>query len=231
MRRLYEVLGVSEDAPPEDIERAYKRLASRYHPDKNIGNEAAASELFKEMKEAYECLIDPERRQQYDETGDSSLKNENPAEDLFFHLLNEITEHVESACEIIQKLRLVLEQMMESTLDRKFEVERKITVARSMWTSVRYRGKRSNVIAGILEAKIQKLQGERALLEAAEKAAGEAYRMIDDYEALDRPSPRSEEDTGESIVLKAVEGMLRDSFEGRANQAFRRRGGMPFSGV
>lgn len=60
----YETLGVSLVATPEEIEKAYRHKAMRYHPDRNGGNE----ELFKEAKEAYEVLSDPDKRENYDLT-------------------------------------------------------------------------------------------------------------------------------------------------------------------
>lgn len=61
----YSVLGVSKSASPDEIKKAYRRLAHEYHPDKNKGNEGK----FKEVNEAYQILSDPARRQQYDQYG------------------------------------------------------------------------------------------------------------------------------------------------------------------
>ena len=62
----YKALGVSEKATPEEIKKAYRRLAKRYHPDANQGD-AAASERFKEVGEAYSVLSDSAKRKQYDQ--------------------------------------------------------------------------------------------------------------------------------------------------------------------
>lgn len=64
----YEVLGVSRTASAEEIKRAYRRLALRYHPDRNRGD-ASAAQKFKEVQAAYEILGDPDRRAQYDRFG------------------------------------------------------------------------------------------------------------------------------------------------------------------
>ncbi|MGB8510414.1 MAG: DnaJ domain-containing protein, partial [Pyrinomonadaceae bacterium] len=67
-RDYYEVLGVSRTANETDIKSAYRKLAVRYHPDKNPGD-AAAEEKFKEAAEAYSVLSDAEQRPRYDRFG------------------------------------------------------------------------------------------------------------------------------------------------------------------
>lgn len=64
-RDLYEVLGVSKDASADDIKKAYRKLARKYHPDHNAGD-AEAEERFKEISHAHDVLSDPEKREQYD---------------------------------------------------------------------------------------------------------------------------------------------------------------------
>lgn len=69
---LYEVLGVSKDATDQEIQRAYRKLALKYHPDRNEGDPKAANK-FKKASEAYEVLKDPEKRQAYDSGGMSGV--------------------------------------------------------------------------------------------------------------------------------------------------------------
>jgi len=64
----YEVLGLKRSATPEEIRKAFRQLARKYHPDMNKGGKAA-EEKFKEINEAYEVLSDPEKRNKYDSLG------------------------------------------------------------------------------------------------------------------------------------------------------------------
>ena len=64
----YQILGVSKTASADEIKKAYRKLAVKYHPDKNPGN-AEAGEKFKEISRAYEVLSDPQKRSQYDQFG------------------------------------------------------------------------------------------------------------------------------------------------------------------
>ncbi|MBR3696755.1 MAG: molecular chaperone DnaJ [Clostridia bacterium] len=68
-RDYYEVLGVDKTATEEEIKRAYRKLAKKYHPDANPTNKAEAEKNFKEVNEAYEILSDKQKRQMYDQFG------------------------------------------------------------------------------------------------------------------------------------------------------------------
>tara|TARA_B100000809_G_scaffold262176_1_gene312583 strand:- start:3579 stop:4457 length:879 start_codon:yes stop_codon:yes gene_type:complete len=73
-RDYYEILEIGRGASDEEIKKAYRTLALKYHPDKNKGDEQAESR-FKEAAEAFEVLSDPEKRAAYDRYGDDGLRN------------------------------------------------------------------------------------------------------------------------------------------------------------
>jgi len=73
-RDFYDVLGVPKNASDDDIKKAYRKLAMKYHPDRNQGDGAkVAEEKFKEAKEAYEMLSDPQKRAAYDQYGHAGV--------------------------------------------------------------------------------------------------------------------------------------------------------------
>jgi len=74
MADYYQVLGLSRNASQDEIKKAYRKLALKYHPDKNSGD-AKAESKFKEVSEAYEVLSDTQKRQMYDQYGSEALKN------------------------------------------------------------------------------------------------------------------------------------------------------------
>lgn len=72
-RDYYEILGIGKGASQEEIKKAYRQMAMKYHPDKNPGNKEA-EDKFKEAAEAYEILNDPSKRSRYDQFGHDGLK-------------------------------------------------------------------------------------------------------------------------------------------------------------
>ena len=90
VKDYYETLGVSKGATAEEIKKAYRKLALKYHPDKNKGDKAA-EEKFKEISEAYAVLSDPEKKNQYDTYGSTDFHRRYSQEDIFRNFdLNDI---------------------------------------------------------------------------------------------------------------------------------------------
>ena len=78
----YESLGITKSATPEEIKKAFRKLAVQYHPDRNQGDQKA-EEKFKEINEAYAVLSDPEKKKQYDTFGSTGFHQQYSQEDIF----------------------------------------------------------------------------------------------------------------------------------------------------
>jgi len=74
-RDYYEILGISRSASKDEIKSSYRKLAKKFHPDTNRDNPKAAEEKFKEISEAYEVLMDPEKRSRYDQFGHEGVSD------------------------------------------------------------------------------------------------------------------------------------------------------------
>lgn len=139
MEDYYETLGISRNATPEEIKTAYRRLALKYHPDKNPGNQAA-EERFKLLSEAYQVLADIEKRQLYDLYGHAGLAGMDVGgfggfEDIFSSF-GEVFEdffgfgrrsgrpRAQPGADLRQRVTLTLEQVMQG-MDTSLEVERR----------------------------------------------------------------------------------------------------------
>ncbi|MCI0705958.1 MAG: molecular chaperone DnaJ [Ignavibacteriae bacterium] len=86
-RDYYEILGVPRGASPDEIKKAYRQMAMKYHPDRNP-NDKQAEEKFKEAAEAYDVLGDPDKRRRYDQFGHDGMRGGAQARD--FHDINDI---------------------------------------------------------------------------------------------------------------------------------------------
>lgn len=92
----YEVLSISKEANEQDIKKAYRTLALKWHPDKNPDDTKTAEEKFKEIGEAYTVLSNPEKRKRYDKYGhegvDDPFAGFDSAADIFFHFFEDGSE-------------------------------------------------------------------------------------------------------------------------------------------
>jgi len=79
----YKILGVGREATADDIKKAYRKLAMKYHPDKAKGDKTQAEEKFKQISEAYAVLSNPEKRKEYDEFGSQAFRAKFSQEDIF----------------------------------------------------------------------------------------------------------------------------------------------------
>ena len=138
MTTYYEILEISREVPLEEIRTAYRRLALKYHPDKNPGDKVA-EERFKQISEAYQVLADPEKRQLYDLYGDAGLAGldisgfedifssfEEAFEDFFsFGRSRERADQPQAGADLRQPVVLTLEEAARG-VDTCLSVERRV---------------------------------------------------------------------------------------------------------
>ncbi len=79
----YQLLGVGRDATADEIKKAYRKLALKYHPDKAKGDKKVAEEKFKQISEAYAVLSNPDKRKEYDQFGSQVFRQKFSQEDIF----------------------------------------------------------------------------------------------------------------------------------------------------
>ena len=152
-RDYYEVLGVSKTATDAEIKAAYKKMAIKYHPDRNPGNKEA-EEKFKEAAEAYDVLRDPEKRQRYDQFGFAGMNGaggfgggQEMSMDDIFNLFGDIFgsgrfgggfsgfsgfggfgggKHVEKGADLRLKVRVTLNEVATG-VTKKFKINKYVT--------------------------------------------------------------------------------------------------------
>ena len=76
-KNYYNILEIEKNASEEEIKKAYKKGALKWHPDKNVNNKEEAENKFKDISEAYSVLSDPQKRNIYDNHGEEGLKGNN----------------------------------------------------------------------------------------------------------------------------------------------------------
>jgi molecular chaperone DnaJ len=133
MKDYYNILGVNKDSSDDEIKKSYRKLAMKYHPDKNPGDSAAESK-FKEISEAYETLSDPQKRREYDNPTRGGFTNSdfwsnNPFQTgdfSSFFGFNRGSHNYVKGRNITVHIAITLEEMMTGC-DRKVRVKRKVS--------------------------------------------------------------------------------------------------------
>jgi molecular chaperone DnaJ len=143
----YEILGVKRDATAEEIKKAYRQIALKYHPDRNP-DDPTAEEKFKEAAEAYEVLSNPEKRQRYDYLGHDGMREQayrgahTQAEDIFGRYgdifegtpfesffqggRSQRQRHTRQGTDLRIKLKLTLEEIAQG-VEKKIKIKRYVT--------------------------------------------------------------------------------------------------------
>lgn len=179
---LYETLGLSKDASPEEIKSAYRKRASETHPDK-VGGDGSE---FKELALAYQVLGNQERRGRYDkgESWEDILKTDPDTQalkilaDMFFGILNQIDERLD----IFKLMERNLQQGLQSSYRAIKEQESKIKKFERVRKKIKNKNNNDNLFVTMLNSQIEHL--ERAILKFknSTQVLVRALEILDEYE-------------------------------------------------
>lgn len=184
----YVTLGLRPDATPEDIKQAYRRLASKHHPDRYPDEaKAAAEEQFKRIKHAYEVLSDPERRAAYDRGEPEQTGG--PAEDavaVFMQMARDGLEHTED--DLLGYIRHRTSEFGQ----RVAGVRQRATQRRDALVKRRNRIKTkdgaANLVHQLIDAQVAELEREILTARRGEGVYAELCKLVACYEG-DEPAP------------------------------------------
>jgi len=140
----YKVLGLERNATEQDIKKSYRKLALKWHPDKNPDNIDEADKKFKDIALAYEVLSNKEKKEQYDHGGNTNMNNINiNPQEMFNHFFNmninmtrstiftfngnQMNHHINMTKTIIYKLKCTLEDLYMGC-EKKIQIDEKIIV-------------------------------------------------------------------------------------------------------
>lgn len=185
----YDILGVAKDATAAEIRAAYRRRASAAHPDRAHGDAADMTAL----NQARDILLDPERRQQYDQTG--STQRRNTVEDEAFQILAELFTKVLAAPgtdgRIVEFVTRATTELRETVLkDREvaLAMQRRLRNKRKL---VKSKGP-VNIVHGIIDAQVSAAHAKVGTCNHMLKVVSAALRMLRDYEdeSVAPPAPQ-----------------------------------------
>lgn len=187
MKSLYETLGVSETASQEEIRAAYRRLAAKHHPDKNLGDNAATGK-FQEVEEAYRVLKDAAARKAYDETGeaqDSERKKQDKAANLLLGMLAGYFDNTAAQStypNFLTYLEAALKQTVDTHNSQADFLRRKKKAAEKQLKKVKRKGGGESLFEPVIERIIQQTAKQLASVEAASEVLAMAKDTLSDYE-------------------------------------------------
>ena len=177
---LYDKLEVPKNADASTIKKAYRKKAQKAHPDKSGGSEKE----FQEVKKAYEVLIDPARRERYDQNGDERAQPplENQAVTNFATLMINIISRANKYTKVIEEARREISKERNSKKSVIQQVQRAID--QRMEVAARFKAKKGkeNLIADFLKANVEGFKGQIAELEKEIEMFDLVEKMLNDYE-------------------------------------------------
>lgn len=197
----YEILGVKKDAKPAEIKSAYRKLSSTAHPDK----EGGSAEAFHELKEAYDILKDPSRRQRYDATGRTRPSPVTPSalSKVFAQIMKTVVASVDAddpcRADIKRKILGTLLRERQGIQDQLFmanqKLERATRLLERFETSEEF-----DPIGVALKEELGRVRGEVAAQEDLMEISEELERIMETYEYNVDPQPEGQHSWGPTTI-------------------------------
>lgn len=189
-KELYNRLNISRDVSEKDIQKAYRRMSKKYHPDMPEGN----AEKFREIHVAYKVLSDPVKRKEYDETGQWNDQPDGLSEEYMQHqktmsLLGSIFKELLKEHQL-NIIKVDVMDELQGELDAKLvDYEGKISLLdeaikplNDIVQRITYSGDGPNVLAGIVAQDLEAIQKQKKQLQDIIKTVKDALGLLDDYE-------------------------------------------------
>ena len=180
-RHLYDILEVNKDATKEEITKAYREKAVKYHPDK--GGDAS---IFIELANAYNTLIDDEKRKRYDETGYTGNQEEDDKETAFEVLTNYymrlLSNEDELKKDVIKTLEKNITQDIMCCKDKCKKLNKKIEVLEKTKNKFKYKGNSLNILRKVTDDEISFLNNNIKKTNYQEYIDEMIINILQDYE-------------------------------------------------
>lgn len=175
---FYKILGVDKDATRPEIKKAYKRLAMKYHPDRDGGDKAE----FEKIKLAYDVLVDPVRRERYDKNGtiDKPDDIQQEANNMLVTLFNLEIDTYNFNKNIIKSIRETLRKAIEHADETKHSIKCKIKKLEQAKERIECKLE-FNVFSELCDSKIAHMRVEIQSIEHKDEVARMALKILNKY--------------------------------------------------
>lgn len=209
----YEVLGIPQDAKGPQIKAAYRRQSAKVHPDKG-----GSAEAFRRVREAYDVLIDPERRKRYDTTGKTSPSRatKDHLAGIYRQIMKSVVAHVDwddpTRCDVKRRMLEALRRDRAEVQNKLFNAQRRLERATRLVE--RFTPQEDfDPIGSSLRGEIREIEEEILQHEDAMEVSLELEKVLDTYEYNTDPQPEGQHDWGPGTVPVTQSGgpVLRSS--------------------
>jgi DnaJ-class molecular chaperone len=197
MAELYEELGLTKDATPDEVKAAFRRRAQATHPDKEGGSEAE----FKTVKHAYEVLSDPARRKSYDETGsfDAQPTLEEEAEKTLANLFGQFLDHDTGGYPLASLREEITKVARVQKSDAKAAGKKAAKVAKLI-TNFKKKTDGNNLFQRVLQVRKAFEESRAVACQRNADVCAEMLRMLDDYEFTGEVAPTSQRGSMDDLI-------------------------------